>query len=52
MNKLLENLLPVSFYLHVVLGVLMSFMDKSEYGFPPNMGNIIILGLLTILSKM
>jgi hypothetical protein len=31
---------------------LMNFMDKSEYSFPPNMGYIIILGLLTILIKM
>jgi hypothetical protein len=52
MNKLLASLLSFSFYLHVLLGILMNLIDKTEYDFPPNMGYIIIFGLLTILSKM
>jgi len=45
------NILHVSFYFSVLLGTLMNFMEKSQYSFPPNMGWIIILGLLTIVHK-
>jgi hypothetical protein len=45
------NILCVSFYFSILLGTLMNFMEKPEYSFPPNMGWIVMLGLLTILNK-
>ena len=45
------NILHFSFYLNVLLGVIMNIMNKSEYSFPPNMGWIIMIGFLTIIHK-
>lgn len=45
------TILHFSFYFNVLLGTIMNFMNKSEYSFPPNMGWIVILGLLCIIHK-
>lgn len=44
-------ILHYSFYFNIFLGTLMNIMEKSKYSFPPNMGWIIMLGILTILHK-
>lgn len=44
-------ILHYSFYFNIFLGTLMNVMEKSKYSFPPNMGWIIMLGILTILHK-
>lgn len=49
MKSLKFSFVHVSFYFSVLLGTLMNFMEKPQYSFPPNMGWIIILGLLCII---
>jgi len=52
LNKSLTyNILHLSFYFNVLLGTIMNFMDDPQHSFPPNMGWIVILGLLCIIHK-
>lgn len=49
MKSSVYNIIHFSFYFNVLLGTIMNFMDKPQYSFPPNMGSIIMLGLVCII---
>lgn len=44
-----HTILCFSFYFSIFLGTLMNLMQRSEYSFPPNMGWIIISGLMLLV---
>jgi hypothetical protein len=52
MNKSLTyNIAHFSFYLQVLMGIIINFIDQPQYSFPPNMGWIIITGLLCLIYR-
>jgi hypothetical protein len=50
-KSFISKLLYISFYIHIFIGVVGIFIDKPQNDFPPNMGWIIILGLLNLLDE-
>ena len=47
----MNNILKLLFSLQCIVGFFSMFTDKPQYSFPPNMGWIVLLGLIILVFE-